>query len=142
MGHAGVEDLTAPILLAANKDEGLRDEVFVQVMKQLTENDSSKSSTHGFELLQKLVKDAPLPSAELCEYLRGFLEKAGKPVEKDAAAEEEAADAPMMKRKSTVHEFERRQKNRTATLVNFVQKVQPQMADECLEILQDRLAAK
>merc|ERR1712066_1135109 len=91
--YAG-DDNTEPILAAAKNDE-LRDEVFTQVLKQLSNNPSSKSTTAGYELLQKLIKDVPLPSTELREYLRGFLEKTAHPEEKPegpaAATDEEEA---------------------------------------------------
>jgi hypothetical protein len=69
-------DKEGPILKAAAcKSAKLRDEVYVQLMKQLTGNPSVNSCTHGWKLMKKLV-EKHMPSPELCQFLRAFLERA------------------------------------------------------------------
>merc|ERR1719468_142400 len=69
-GYIG--DKEQPIVAFATKDSRLCDEVYVQVMKQLTLNPSVESCTKGWRLLLRLIKSV-LPSAELCEFLHAFL---------------------------------------------------------------------
>jgi len=63
-----------PIIDLALTDEALCDEVYVQVMKQLTMNPSMESATKGWQLLQYLCQTV-LPSWELCEFLRAFIQR-------------------------------------------------------------------
>merc|ERR1712050_231549 len=86
MGAPFVSDKAAPILKRVNSgDEELRDEVYIQVMKQLTDNPSNDSAEKGWLLLEKMV-EIELPSGELSEFFRAFLQKeAGQSVAKDAA---------------------------------------------------------
>merc|ERR1712048_1156565 len=66
-------DLQDPIIQNAKKDAALADEVFVQVIKQLSGNYSSRSLNKGWELLHALCGQV-LPSHELGEFLRAFLQ--------------------------------------------------------------------
>merc|ERR1711972_1191623 len=81
-----VADKEAPILKrVTGTDERLRDEVYCQVMKQLTDNPSNDSTEKGWMLLEKMV-NLELPGPELCEFFRAFLQKeAGQNKAKDAA---------------------------------------------------------
>jgi len=63
-----------PIIDLAWTEEALCDEVYIQVMKQLTMNPSMESATKGWQLLQNLCKTV-LPSWELCEFLRAFIQR-------------------------------------------------------------------
>merc|ERR1711871_407327 len=60
------------IVVAAKADASLGDEVFVQVLKQLTCNPSRRSSLLGWKLLLQLCQQVP-PSESLEEFLRSFL---------------------------------------------------------------------
>lgn len=80
-------DLAEPIVKLAKKEKVLRDEVYVQLMKQLTDNPSTKSMLAGWELFHSLVKEE-LPTDELCEFLRGFLERSTNPDEHDDEEDE------------------------------------------------------
>jgi myosin heavy subunit len=71
-------DRDGPVIKsAASGSMKLRDEAYVQLMKQLTNNPSVNSSTHGWKLMKKLVEQY-MPSPELCQFLHVFLEKATK----------------------------------------------------------------
>eukprot|EP00929_Paragymnodinium_shiwhaense_P020153 TRINITY_DN13523_c0_g3_i3.p1 TRINITY_DN13523_c0_g3~~TRINITY_DN13523_c0_g3_i3.p1 ORF type:complete len:1520 (+),score=467.10 TRINITY_DN13523_c0_g3_i3:75-4562(+) len=71
---AYIGDKEQPILDTARLSEEMCDEVFVQVMKQLTNNPSTESLRRGWHLLQKLCSEV-YPSAELSEFLRAFLQR-------------------------------------------------------------------
>jgi len=110
-----------PIVKAAKQDPGLCDEIYVQVLKQLTDNPSTLSCTSGWELLQSLVTEV-LPSEEFCEFLRSFLTKHCRPVE--------VPEGSPRGRGGTMALSERRLSNRRKTYFNFVTIVQRQLAEE------------
>merc|ERR1719326_1661354 len=60
------------VLNLACGDNDIRDEVYLQVMKQLTNNPSPRSSLMGWQLMLLLCQAAP-PSDELIEFIRYFL---------------------------------------------------------------------
>jgi len=60
------------ILDLAKSDPALTDEIYVQVMKQLTDNPSTKSMHFGWSLLLLLCQGAA-PSDELEEFVRSFM---------------------------------------------------------------------
>jgi len=62
----------AAIIYLALSDALLREEVYVQVLKQLNGNKSERGVQLGFELLLRLCQKAPA-SSELAEFLRAFL---------------------------------------------------------------------
>merc|ERR1711953_375653 len=59
------------ILDLASQDENMRDEIYIQVVKQLRGNPSGKSCKLGWELLHHLCSSTP-PSPALCEFIRAF----------------------------------------------------------------------
>jgi len=61
-----------PVLKLANTSQTLCDEVYVQLMKQLTNNPSPASCNEGWKLLQKLIETA-MPSPGLVDFVRRFL---------------------------------------------------------------------
>jgi len=61
------------INLAKNHDP-LRDEIYVQVMKQLTQNPNLRAELLGWKLLLLLCQQVG-PSTHLLEFVRGFLQK-------------------------------------------------------------------
>merc|ERR1719329_886197 len=63
------------VLQAAQSGPELRDEVFVQVMKQLSNNPGTLSLLEGWQLMRDLCGTV-LPSEELTEFLRCFLNEA------------------------------------------------------------------
>jgi hypothetical protein len=67
-------DKKEPVLENTKKDKALVDEIYCQVMKQMTNNPSSRSMTSGWELLQSLCQEVK-PSREVGEFLRAFLQK-------------------------------------------------------------------
>lgn len=69
------EDKHKPVIDAANRTDELREEVFMQMMKQLTGNPSTDSNIRGWGMLQELCKET-LPSYELIEFLKGFCKRA------------------------------------------------------------------
>jgi len=126
-----------PVLNAAKSaDVALRDEVFVQIMKQLTKNPSSKSSAAGWELLESVLAEA-LPSDELSEFLRGFLQKM-------AASGESAPskEGRIGKRVTTQAEVEMRGVQSALVRKSFLQNNQPKFAADALETLLARQPAK
>lgn len=62
----------AAIVYLALSDTSIRDEVYIQVLKQLNGNKSERGVQLGFELLLRLCQKAPA-SGELAEFLRAFL---------------------------------------------------------------------
>jgi hypothetical protein len=64
----------------------LRDEIYVQVMKQLHHNPSLRSTALGWELLVSLCKSM-LPSDRLLPYLTSFLEQCSVGSDKQTAAQ-------------------------------------------------------
>jgi hypothetical protein len=87
-----------PVILLAKRTPALRDEIFIQVMKQLTGNPSPESVLCGWKLLKKLCQ-AVTPSEDLCDFLRYFLQRAMK-MDKAAKAAFEP-DSPTTARKFT-----------------------------------------
>merc|ERR1719277_1249395 len=64
------------------------DEIYMQVMKQLSSNPSSESTTRGWELLKHMVQEV-LPSPDVYLFLRAFIKRGRmgnqQPAEKDRA---------------------------------------------------------
>merc|ERR1719373_459441 len=117
-------DLKEPIIENAKKDKALTDEVFIQVMKQLTMNTSTRSAASGWELLQALCENVS-PTHALGEFLRAFLEK--------RAAGNSGAGAPRKKsRGSMCGEAELRARDRTETCAAFHSNQEPVLAQETL----------
>merc|ERR1712217_812245 len=76
------------------------DEVYLQVLKQLTDNPSNDSTEKGWILLEHMV-EIELPGAELSEFFRAFLQKeAGQNKAKDAARSVAAEAAKMAAKKA------------------------------------------
>jgi len=71
---AYIGDKEQPVIDTANRSPSLCDEVYVQLIKQLTANPSIESATKGWSLIAKLCSTA-LPSEELCEFVCAFLQK-------------------------------------------------------------------
>lgn len=63
------------VLNLASEDAEIRDEVYMQTMKQLSGNPSPRSSLMGWQLMLLLCQAAP-PSDDLVEFLRYFLTQA------------------------------------------------------------------
>merc|ERR1719433_350357 len=63
------------LLRVAEESPAMCDEVYVQVMKQLTDNPSQRSILLGWELLRTLCQEIP-PSTELMEFVYYFARKA------------------------------------------------------------------
>merc|ERR1712110_1074588 len=73
--NAFVADNQKPILKAVgSKDTDLCDEVYIQLMKQLTMNPSADSAAKGWSLMIALVNQG-LPSEELSAFLSAFLKR-------------------------------------------------------------------
>jgi hypothetical protein len=88
-----IGDKEEPILKCAKKGGSLCDEVFVQVVKQLTQNPSVESATAGWMLFQKLCESKETrPSEELSEFVRGFLERESAAPKAEGKAEEVKAE--------------------------------------------------
>jgi len=64
------------ILSLATDVPWVRGEVYVQIMKQLIDNPSSRSASLGWELLHTLCQAAP-PDEELAEFVRAFVSEGG-----------------------------------------------------------------
>eukprot|EP00929_Paragymnodinium_shiwhaense_P013635 TRINITY_DN121480_c0_g1_i1.p1 TRINITY_DN121480_c0_g1~~TRINITY_DN121480_c0_g1_i1.p1 ORF type:complete len:1589 (+),score=477.23 TRINITY_DN121480_c0_g1_i1:91-4857(+) len=63
----------AVVQMLQQSGESLRDEAFLQVLKQLTGNPSSRSRRLGWELLQRLCSQLR-PSGEMTEFMRAWLQ--------------------------------------------------------------------
>lgn len=73
------EEIFAPAL----EDETLRDELYCQIMKQLTENNIQSSEERGWDLMW-LVVGLMVPSQNLLKELQEFLKTRVHPVAKDS----------------------------------------------------------
>eukprot|EP00929_Paragymnodinium_shiwhaense_P020151 TRINITY_DN13523_c0_g3_i1.p1 TRINITY_DN13523_c0_g3~~TRINITY_DN13523_c0_g3_i1.p1 ORF type:complete len:1730 (+),score=492.31 TRINITY_DN13523_c0_g3_i1:75-5192(+) len=68
-------DTAEPILRLGREDADLADEIFVQVMKQLTQNPEERSRLAGWQFLLRLCSDNEVRiSDELGEFVRAFME--------------------------------------------------------------------
>lgn len=74
---------TEEIFTPAVSDETLRDELFCQIMKQLTENNIQSSEERGWDLMW-LVTGLMVPSQTLMKELQEFLKTRPHPVAKDS----------------------------------------------------------
>jgi len=134
-------DKAEPILKNIKKEGALRDEVYVQMMKQLTENPSTKSLQNGWELFQRLIREG-LPNGELCEFLRGFLEKMAALQTEEVEKQEDGMPSSMRKsgRKKTMNKLEvteARQKERSASRSDFMKNTLPLLVKSTLAIFVD-----
>jgi len=142
-------DKESPIIEAASKEPLLCDEIYVQIMKQLTENASYESSGRGWELFERLAGEA-LPSDELCEFVVAFLTKAAIPgqLQDEGDGKEDMAKA-MSKHaskrgsiKGNMYETEARLPSRRKTFIAFENEARPKRAADVLKIFQAARAAK
>merc|ERR1719330_1194950 len=69
-GYTG--NLKDPIIKRLTMSRSICDEIYMQVMKQLTNNPGAESTSLGFELLKTMVKEV-LPSPEVYLFLRAFV---------------------------------------------------------------------
>lgn len=74
---------TDDIFKPALDDEGLRDEIFCQIMKQLTENNIQSSEERGWDLMW-LATGLMVPSQSLLKELQEFLKTRPHPIAKDS----------------------------------------------------------
>merc|ERR1719336_1536589 len=75
-----------PILKRLTLSRRVCDEVYIQVMKQLTDNPSTDSTAKGWDLLKRMVQEA-LPSAEVNEFLRVFVQREAEILKNSATAD-------------------------------------------------------
>jgi len=123
------------------KNEALRDEVYVQVLKQLNANPSTKSCQSGWDLLQQLLQES-LPSDELCDFLRGILKKVAKGDSGDEVVEDGLMTASlrtMSRRRSSVCGVESRSKDYESNHKQFIKESEPKLAAETLCLLRRQL---
>jgi len=81
-----------PIIKRLHTSRVICDEIYVQVMKQLSNNPSSESTSLGWELLKAMVKEV-LPSPEVYQFLRAFIKRGGHNPTKSVAEQKKAAAA-------------------------------------------------
>eukprot|EP00929_Paragymnodinium_shiwhaense_P060080 TRINITY_DN3003_c0_g1_i1.p1 TRINITY_DN3003_c0_g1~~TRINITY_DN3003_c0_g1_i1.p1 ORF type:complete len:2014 (+),score=568.16 TRINITY_DN3003_c0_g1_i1:150-6191(+) len=81
------------VLRTARVRDELRDEVYVQVMKQLNRNPSEKSLMLGWQLLHLLCLSVP-PSDQLAEYVQGFLRSRAAMPGADSDGEDDDPEIP------------------------------------------------
>jgi len=67
-------DLQEPILKRLTISRLICDEIYMQVMKQLSNNPSMESAQRGWDLLRLMVKEV-LPSPEVYQFLRAFIKR-------------------------------------------------------------------
>merc|ERR1712050_501678 len=85
--NAFIADNQKPILkAAASSDTILRDEVYIQLMKQLTMNPSADSAAKGWSLMIALINQG-LPSEELSAFLSAFLKRFARSVQERQVGE-------------------------------------------------------
>lgn len=92
------ESLVDDIVQAAGSNESLADEVYVQLMKQLTDNSKVASERQGWELMLQLCQQVR-PSAELNIFLHSFLLRS---IEHIDAAENPNLDLQVLARQCVV----------------------------------------
>lgn len=80
------------IVTLADEDHKMLDEVYMQVMKQLTKNPSERSMHRGFQLLHRLCQRSA-PEKELAEFVRAFLKAHANPPDPDDEDDDDAAPA-------------------------------------------------
>merc|ERR1712125_225224 len=126
-----IGDAEEPIITLAKRSEELRDEVYLQVMKQLTENPSVDRAASGWVLLEHLCSTA-LPSEKLSEFVRGFLEKMlASPRDDD----EEPEQKPKRTRVCSVTaETEMRTKGCRAAQIEFLKVRRPALVRNVLDV--------
>jgi len=90
-----------PILSLARRTPELRDEIYLQIMKQLTDNPSSDSSMKGWKLFASLCGSV-LPTGELLQFVKAFLQKMKRGDKGGKDAKSEAARIPAGARKSLI----------------------------------------
>merc|ERR1712046_470446 len=82
------------------QDAALLDEIYVQLMKQLTSNPSVRSATSGWELFQKLV-ETTMPTQELRDFVRAFLMNMTTPPKDEEEKEKESSSLLVPRRSAT-----------------------------------------
>jgi len=132
-----IQDKELPILTTAKSSPELCDEVYCQVMKQLTENPSADSTTKGWTLLLALCKEVP-PSDELFEFVRFFVQKMAN--SRKGEEDEEENLFPRGCRMSTAVQAAMRRKNYHQNR-NFSKIKQCDLAQECLQALEESLGS-
>jgi len=134
---AFIADKEGPILKTA-KRPALCDEVYIQIMKQLTGNPSSESALHGWRLLRKLVKET-LPSAELCEFFRAFLiREAGRKPSPKKGAQQGALATRRKSRCVTAEKLSPGYAGQRATFLNDKVKMAGEILDVLVKMLEER----
>eukprot|EP00928_Gymnodinium_smaydae_P028298 TRINITY_DN21606_c0_g1_i2.p1 TRINITY_DN21606_c0_g1~~TRINITY_DN21606_c0_g1_i2.p1 ORF type:complete len:1743 (+),score=366.46 TRINITY_DN21606_c0_g1_i2:64-5292(+) len=146
----GGGDLQQPILDLATKVPELVDEIYVQIMKQLTCNPSVQSSAKGWQLFHAMCSRCA-PGLELREFVRAFLRKATQAaVGKVSVGEQEplAVGAPrrstlqmdLAKRFSVCEVAERRRSNFDVAAQQFVAE-RPAIASDAIQQFETKAAA-
>lgn len=143
---AFIGDKEGPIITKAKaNDVALRDEVYLQIMKQLNGNPSSDSAANGWHLFLRLVREAEPPSCELRDFIRAFLRReaglkdgaAPQEAEQPAEGEETPGERRSMKRqKSIAAAAEQRLAGYSSNRKSFLDKQQllaREVLDEFLE---------
>lgn len=135
-------DMSEAVLAAARVHPSLRDEVYLQIMKQVTRNPSSKSCAAGYDLLQKLLNDGK-PNEELSDFLRAFLQKHTEPGDEDpeVGMEDEEGDSSSRKR-SPLAQMEMRSSDYVAQRKAFLLVELPRLASATLALLLERRSTK
>merc|ERR1719277_144844 len=67
-------DMHEPIIKRLSMSRCVCDEIYMQVMKQLTSNPSGESTSRGWELLKAMVQEV-LPSPDVYLFLRAFIKR-------------------------------------------------------------------
>jgi len=121
--------LEEPIIDFAGKSSSTGDEVYVQIMKQLTNNPSMRSASSGWSLFGKVCQKAPI-SNELIPFVKCFLERASQAspggrseniVEKESSLSRKRLVEARLSRKSIVNfDAEGRPSLAATALVSFL----------------------